>query len=142
VEEDEQEEDGHEKEASGDNEVVNATRSGRAVRIPSYLCDNYETSNLQISLTSAEENYYAAMASMEFGFPYVDGVEAAMVGAGIGGAYVNTNELHTIKYEEAMSSKERPVWIKAIEEEFSCMGLKWLISPTFLSTQRCCQLPG
>jgi hypothetical protein len=122
VEEDEQETDGHEKEALGDNEVVNTTRSGRVVRIPPYLGDNYETSNLQISLTSAEEKYYTAMATMEFGFPCVgDGVESPMVAAGIGSGYVNTNELHSIKYEEAMSSKERPLSIKAIEEEFSNM---------------------
>jgi hypothetical protein len=72
-------------------------------------------------LTSAEEKYYATMATMEFGFPCVDGAEDAMVGAGIGGGYVNSNKLHTIKYKEAMSSKERPLWIKAIKEEFSNM---------------------
>jgi hypothetical protein len=44
-----------------------------------------------------------------------------MFGARIGGGFINTNELHTIKYEDAMSSKERPSWIKAIEEEFDNM---------------------
>jgi hypothetical protein len=72
-------------------------------------------------LTSAEEKYYAAMATMEFGFPSVDGIESAMVGAGIGSGYVNTNELHTIKFEEDMVSKEKPLWVKAVEEEFSNM---------------------
>jgi hypothetical protein len=45
------------------------------------------------------------MRSLEFGFPCVDGVEIAMVGAGISGGFINTNELHTIKDEDAMSSK-------------------------------------
>jgi hypothetical protein len=44
-----------------------------------------------------------------------------MVGAGIGGGFANTNELHTVKYDDAMSSKDRPLWIKAVEEEFSNM---------------------
>jgi hypothetical protein len=91
------------------------------VNVPAYLRENYEVSNVQIGLTAAEEAYYANMTYLEYGFPCVDGVEIAMVGAGIGGGFVNTNELHTIKYEEAMSTKERPSWIQAIEEEFDNM---------------------
>jgi hypothetical protein len=73
------------------DEVVTMTRSGRTVKIPAYLRENYETSNMQIGLTQAEERYYATMSSMEFGFQGVDGVEIAMVGAGVGGGFVNTN---------------------------------------------------
>jgi hypothetical protein len=65
-------------------EIVTTTRSGRSVRVPSYLRENYETS------TAAEEKYYAAIASMEFGFVYADGVEEMMVGAGVGGGFVNS----------------------------------------------------
>jgi hypothetical protein len=53
------------KEEEG-NEIVTATRCGRSVGVPTYLRENYESCN--IGLSAAEENYYAAMASMEFGF--------------------------------------------------------------------------
>jgi hypothetical protein len=64
------------------------TRSGRAVKLPMYLRDDYETSHVSvdynIELTQAEERYYQAMS--EFGFSCIDhdGVEMAMVGAGVG----------------------------------------------------------
>jgi hypothetical protein len=65
------------------------------------------------------------MSSLEYGLPCIDhndiGVEEAMVGSGIGGGYANTNELHTHKYENAMASVEKPMWVKAVEEEFNNM---------------------
>jgi hypothetical protein len=69
-----------------------------------------------IELTLAKEKYYAAM-HMEVGFSFVDrdGVEAAVVGAGVG---ANTNELRTIKFADAMAWVEKPFWLKAIDEEY------------------------
>jgi hypothetical protein len=61
------------------------------------------------------------MASIEFGFVYADGVEEMMVGAGVDGGFINTNELHTIKYDDAMASKDRSKWIQAVEEEYAYM---------------------
>jgi hypothetical protein len=67
---------------------VTTTRSGRTINLPSYLRENYEVGNAaqdyKIELTAAEERYYEAM---EFGFSCLEhnGVEEAMVGAGIGG---------------------------------------------------------
>jgi hypothetical protein len=49
---------------------------------------------------------------------YAGGVEEMMVGAGVGRGFVKTNELHTVKYDDAMSSKDRSSWIKAVEEEY------------------------
>jgi hypothetical protein len=44
-------------------------------------------------LTPAEENYYATMKELgEFG----------LIGAGIGGGFLNTSELHVMKVDEAM----------------------------------------
>jgi hypothetical protein len=91
-------------EAADDDEVeptdsVTTTRAGRTINLPSYLRENYEVSNAaqdyKIELTAAEERYYEAM---EFGFSCLEhnGVERAMVGAGIGGGFANTNELHTM----------------------------------------------
>jgi hypothetical protein len=101
------------------------TRSGRVVQFPLYLQEHYETTNVGIDnnvsgLTTAEENYYAAMATTEYGLLCVDrdGVEATLVGAGVGDGFANTNELHVIKYADTMASMERPLWLKAIDEEY------------------------
>jgi hypothetical protein len=76
--------------------------------------------------------YYAAMASIEFGFVYADGVEEMTVGAGVDGGFVNTNELHTIKYDDAMATKDRSKWIQAVEEEYAHMMDHRVIEPTEL----------
>jgi hypothetical protein len=75
------------------------------------------TVDYEIKLTAAEENYYQAMS--EFGFSSVDhdGVEMAMVGAGVGGGFINTNEVHTIKFHDVMVSPDRDEWLKAVDEE-------------------------
>jgi hypothetical protein len=103
-------------------DTVITTRSGRVLKLPSYLQDNYETSNLTVDyetkLTAAEENYYQAMS--EFGFSCVDhdGVEMAMVGAGIGGGFLNTNKPHTIKFHDAKASPDKDEWLKAVDDQY------------------------
>jgi Reverse transcriptase (RNA-dependent DNA polymerase) len=103
---------------------VTTTRSGRTINLPSYLRENYEVGNAaqdyKIELTAAEERYYEAM---EFGFSCLEhnGVEEAMVGAGIGGGFTNTNELHTMKYDTAMSSPDKKKWEEAIANEYKNM---------------------
>jgi hypothetical protein len=111
------------------------TRSGRIVRLPEYIRENYETANMgaddyKIELTPAEEKYYAAM-HMEVGFSCVDrdGVEAAMVGAGVGEGFANTNELHTIKFADAMASAEKPFWQKAIDDEYDNLSSYGVFKP-------------
>jgi hypothetical protein len=115
------------------------TRSGRISRLPEYLRDEFETANLgmdddyHITLTKAERRYYEAMSTMEFGFACIDqddGVEAAMVGAGIGGGFVNTNELHTHTFDEAMASPDRSLWLKAVEAEYRNMKDNGVFEPT------------
>jgi len=39
------------------------------------------------------------------------------VGAGLGGGFANTAELHVMKYDEAMATDEKEQWEKAVEEE-------------------------
>jgi hypothetical protein len=51
----------------------------------------------------------------------LDHFETALVGAGIGGGFVSTSELHTIKFDEAMASPEQSLWARAVEEEFENM---------------------
>lgn len=47
--------------------------------------------------------------------------EFACVGAGLGGGFVDTSELYVMKYPEAMASKDKPVWDKAVVQEHDCM---------------------
>jgi hypothetical protein len=63
------------------------------------------------------------MMTMEYGLSctYKNYVEAAMGGAGVGDEFKNTNELHTMTFQEAMASKEPPLWAKAIEEEYTAL---------------------
>jgi hypothetical protein len=44
-------------------------------------------------------------------------MDAAMIGAGVGKGFVDTNELRTITHDAAMASKERNLWTKAVKEE-------------------------
>jgi hypothetical protein len=64
--------------------------------------DDYEVSNTfqdyKIELTEAERQYYS---TMEMCAQHID-VEHSMVGAGIGGGFENTNELHVMSYDQAM----------------------------------------
>ena len=47
--------------------------------------------------------------------------EVANVGAGLGGGFKNTEELHPMKLEEAMSGPDADAWAKEIEKEHSRM---------------------
>jgi Reverse transcriptase (RNA-dependent DNA polymerase) len=44
-----------------------------------------------------------------------------MVGAGLGGGFINTQELHVMKFEEAMAGPETDKWEVAVEKEHSRM---------------------
>jgi hypothetical protein len=44
-----------------------------------------------------------------------------MVGAGIGGGFENTNELHVMSYDQAMESSDKDKWKVAIEKEHENM---------------------
>ena len=60
----------------------------------------------------AENRYHEAMG--EIG-------ELACVGAGIGGGFMNTNELHVMKFDEAMATADKDKWQKVVDEEHDCM---------------------
>jgi hypothetical protein len=98
------------------------TRFGRTIRAPKLLMheDTNEAedemglvlatqSHYEVCLTTAEEKYYESMN--EFG----------LVGAGIGGGFLNTNELHVMKYNQAMASGDKEQWHDAVQEEYERM---------------------
>ena len=72
----------------------------------------------RVELTAAEEKYYDTMAM----FPEAFGKhEVCLVGAGVGSGIQNTMELHTMKYDEAMSGPDKKKWEDAVEDEYNHM---------------------
>jgi hypothetical protein len=71
----------------------------------------------ELVLSSAEEKFYDALEWLE---PEYDEWEYANVGAGLGGGFADTSELHVMKYDEAMNmadKKEVGEWHDAVMEE-------------------------
>ena len=94
------------------------TRSGRTINKPKRLIE--EAGNI---ITIAEANYYSILADAteeEFAEdePATIGSEIGCVGAGLGGGFENTNELKVMKFNEAMQSKDKEQWLKAVDEEY------------------------
>jgi hypothetical protein len=67
-------------------------------------------------LTTAEQHYYQAIGSQ----PDMPG-EIGCVGAGLGGGFVNTKELHVMKYDAAMLTPGKPKWEESVAEEHDRM---------------------
>ena len=61
---------------------------------------------------AAEVEYYTTMN--EIG-------ELACSGAGLGGGFDNTNELHVMKYHEMMATGNKDKWTGAVKEEYDRM---------------------
>jgi hypothetical protein len=101
----------HEERLESEPVLTANTRSGRAIKMPSQL-DDYE-----IGLTAAEECYYDAMSRFDHNLE----AEVCCVGVGIGGGFTNTNELHVMKYDEAMATKDVEQWHDTVEEEHQRM---------------------
>jgi hypothetical protein len=107
---------GAEEEKNEDeDEAIKTTHSGRAVTKLTHLIEEYGASgydNYSIGLTDVEQQYYKIMhESGEFAF----------VGAGLGGGFMNTSELHVMKYKEAIASSNCDKWQKAVDEEHERM---------------------
>jgi hypothetical protein len=100
-----------EVEVEGDEAGVE-TRSGRAVNRPKRLIEEVGATVRNIGLTAAEEKYYDTMWKIS---------ELGLVGAGVGGGFVDTNELHVMKYKEAMGGTDASKWQKAVDEEHDLM---------------------
>lgn len=105
------------------------TSSGRTVKPRDRL--NLATVGVDISkgfyhaeLSSAEEKYYDTMARFPEAFGngnYETDREVCCVGAGIGTGFTNTQELHVMKYDEAINGPDGDKWKQAVKEEFDRM---------------------
>ena len=107
------------------------TRTGRVSVAPQRLVES-EWANVAIkslSLSHAEQNYYAMMAMAsgneyapgEVAFIGIDIAEVATVGMGVAKGIKNTAELKVIKFKEAMSGPDRKQWAIAVKEEYHRM---------------------
>jgi hypothetical protein len=72
---------------------------------------NDRAADYKCELTPAEDRYYEATRELN---------EMALIGAGIGGGFVNTEELHVMNYNEAIQS-EKEKWDYAVKEEHDRM---------------------
>ena len=70
----------------------------------------------EIKLSNAENNYYARMEELR-----AHPGEMACFGMGVGGGFEDTHELHVMKYDEAMASKDKKGWEASVEEEHERM---------------------
>jgi hypothetical protein len=110
----------------------NVTRFGRQIQTPIHLTYNVpgqpsqsEVAAPTIGLTEAEAKYYAMAAQ----FPSTFGYEMCLVGAGLGGGFIDTHELHVMKYDEAMATKDAPKWEKAVDKEHDQMAKAKVFKP-------------
>jgi len=101
-----------------DEDVATVTRSGREVRTPSRYRDE-EVGAGTVNLLAPEQNYYSILAEATK-LEYAEG-EIGCVGAGIGGGFENTQELHVLKYNEAMNGKDHKEWQEAVDKEHQRM---------------------
>jgi Reverse transcriptase (RNA-dependent DNA polymerase) len=93
-----------------DRDVVptGVTRSGNTFR--DIAACNLEQNPLK--LTKAEINFRNRMNKIN---------DMAFVGAGIGGGFENTTELHVMKYDAAMKSPDAGQWKRSVQEEHDRM---------------------
>jgi hypothetical protein len=95
------------------------TRLGHQVKTPSRLTFRQlgEVAATSIGLTAAEENYYKTVELFQEAFAH----EFCFVVAGVGGSFVDTHELHTIKFNEVMTTSDAPQWEEAADKEHNQM---------------------
>jgi hypothetical protein len=48
-------------------------------------------------------------------------VSLGLMGAGLGGGFQDTHELHVMKYKQAMNTKDKKSWVKAVDKEHNRM---------------------
>jgi hypothetical protein len=88
--------------------AVTTTSSGRATRAPAWMRDYTMAA---IKMTDQETAYLNLTKGFEMG----------LMGAGVGGGFINTQELHVLKYNQAMKGPDKKHWQVAVEEEHERM---------------------
>jgi hypothetical protein len=97
--------DGRPESLSSDARALPDSKSGRSRRLPEWA-KGYQFTHLDASQ----------------GYLSQDEIEEIMaVGAGIGGGFQSTAELKPMKFQEAMKTKDKEAWLKAVKEEHQRM---------------------
>jgi hypothetical protein len=108
--------------------ATTSTRSGQVINKPARLIEGEagaavtdlgSLTDYEIKLTVAEEHYYDSMKEIHEGEFVAN--EITCVGAGIGGGFANTKELHIMKYKQAMATEDVKQWERAVDEEHDRM---------------------
>ena len=100
--------DSDEESSDDDDNAGIQTRSGRTVKQTRRFIE--ECGNV---FTEAEKNYYSVL-EIANDFDDSDAAsELAAVGAGLGGGFETTQELHVMKYNEAMKTDDKKQWEEA-----------------------------
>ena len=134
------------------------TRTGRKIKpikrfieseFSGQLVDNDITAiEYPISLSPAEERFYDAMerfgatinrevtmvfaAETAFEDVFYDAHEFLMVGAGLGGGFTNTTELHVMTYDQAMKTEDKDAWCDSVDKEHERMTTNKVFTPTYI----------
>jgi hypothetical protein len=88
--------------------TVTTTQAGRATKAPVWMKD-YTMAAMK--LTDQETAYLNLTKGFEMG----------LMGAGVGGGFINTQELHVLKYNQAMKGPDKKQWEEAVKEEHDRM---------------------
>jgi hypothetical protein len=122
------------EDANNEPEVEVTTRTGQTIKSPKRLIKEISAmtadgamtaegataaANYENTLTVTEVHYYATMKTLgkhprEFG----------CVGAGLGGGFLHTQELHVMKCKQAMQSKDKEKWKVSKKNMEECKGIK------------------
>jgi hypothetical protein len=92
---------------------VTRTRSGQTIQQPRHFVEDISAGVFE-TLTKAGKGYYQRLEEMGC-------ISLGLVGAGLGGSFQDTHELHVMKYDQAMNSKDKKLWVKAVDKEHGCM---------------------
>jgi len=102
--------------ATRETQWVNATtRAGQISRLPTRYRQEINDAALNILVGW---NYYELIIEED---EYDDKNELACMGAGLGGRFDNTTELHPMNYKTAMKTPDKEKWKRAVEEEHDRM---------------------
>jgi hypothetical protein len=81
-----------------------------------------EIGTAAINSTKLEKSFYSLlMDEDEYEDCENEDEEIACVGAGLGGGFQSTKDLHVIKYKQAMNTKDNDMWTEAVFEEHERM---------------------
>jgi hypothetical protein len=138
--------DSEESDDEAEQKQTTTTRSGRVSRTPIRLIEEIT------HLTHSERNYLAHLVLMqntnvdtknELTLMALMKDEEELVLVGVGSNFENTKELKVMRYKEAMATKDKDKWNKAVEEEHDRMiRTNGKRSPVWVVVKRCDLPPG